>query len=211
MQLDKDAANRFIKAALAEATRNGEKELKRLGIDGPTNSSHATWQPRARGIEEEPPQPEGGIHTRFAQLSGNKESSSSASSSSISGDELPPIKKVWTEEEKKRKRPVLDPFTGKSHETVCAYVSYGDYKVTASLVARRPKVPELTILLPLPMRAPKYWIQHSQPRRHPTLALQIQFRLRHQVRQKMRARKPRRKLECRRLRAARKHRSPLLS
>jgi hypothetical protein len=119
MQLDKDAANRFIKAALAEATRNEDKELKRLGIDGPTNSSHTNWQPRRRGLEEQPAQPEGGMHTRFMRFN-DQESDHSDSNSSIRGDELPAsVKRLPTEDEKKRKRPVLDPFTGQ-----CLLVSF---------------------------------------------------------------------------------------
>jgi hypothetical protein len=112
MQLDKDAANRFIKAALAEATRNEDKELKRLGIDGPTNSSHMNWQPRQRGEAEQPVQPEGGMNTRFARFNDN-ESNHSDSSSSISGGELSrSVKRISMEDERKRKRPVPDPFTG---------------------------------------------------------------------------------------------------
>lgn len=112
MQLDKDAANRFIKAALAEATRDGEKELRRLGIDGPTNASQTTWQPRQRSVDEQRLQSEGGMHTRFVKLNNDEESDHSTSSSSLSGNELPPIKKVSPDEEKKRKRPTVDPFTG---------------------------------------------------------------------------------------------------
>jgi hypothetical protein len=112
MPLDKNAANRFIKAALAEAKRNEDKELKRLGIDGPTNSSHLNWQPRQRGLDEQPAQLEGGVHTRFIR-SNDQGSDHSDSSLSICADELPAsVKRHPTEDEKKRKRPVLDPFTG---------------------------------------------------------------------------------------------------
>jgi hypothetical protein len=112
MQLDKDAANRFIKAALAEAKRNEDKELKRLSIDGPTNSSHMNWQPRRRGLDEQPAQAEGGMHTRFIRFN-DQESDHSDSSSSIRGVELPAsVKRLPTEDGKKKKRPDLDPFTG---------------------------------------------------------------------------------------------------
>jgi len=104
MQLDKDAANRFIKAALAEATRNEEKELRQFGVNGSTD-------PFKQVVNGQPLLPDGGAHTRFKQAQ-DDEGAHSDSSSSISGGELS-SRKPPTEEMKKRKRPVLDPFTGK--------------------------------------------------------------------------------------------------
>ncbi|KIM32939.1 hypothetical protein M408DRAFT_189564 [Serendipita vermifera MAFF 305830] len=114
MQVDKDAANRFIKAALAQATRAGEQELKRLGIEGPTASSHTTWQPRPRDADEQLQQSEPGVHTQPERPNNGEESDHSASISSISAGELPPIKNALAEGQAKRKRPKMDPFTGYS-------------------------------------------------------------------------------------------------
>ena len=113
MQLDKDAANRFIKAALAEANKAEKEEMRHLGIDGPTQSSMSAWVPRERGPDEQQPVMEGGMHTRFAHVQRIQEESDSSSSSE---EDAPPPKlpiAAQTEEtSKKRKRPAMDPFAG---------------------------------------------------------------------------------------------------
>jgi len=105
LKLDKDAANRFIRAALAEAIHNEDEEIKRPSRDGSTNLSHAT---RQRNAGEQLARPEGGIHTR----SNDDESSDSESSLFPSRDEPPPVTGN-PKEENKRKRPIIDPFTGR--------------------------------------------------------------------------------------------------
>ncbi|CAG7851705.1 SubName: Full=Uncharacterized protein {ECO:0000313/EMBL:CCA68740.1} [Serendipita indica DSM 11827] len=112
MQLDKDAANRFIKAALAEASKAEKEEMQRLGIDAPTQSSTTTWVPRERGPEDQQPVMEGGMHTRFAHIQRIQEESGSSSSSE---EDAPPKRPVASKPEagnKKRKRFTMDPFTG---------------------------------------------------------------------------------------------------
>ncbi|KAG8836078.1 hypothetical protein FRC17_010011 [Serendipita sp. 399] len=115
LRLDKEAANRFITAALAGISKSQKEEQVNLGIDGPTQSSHFNWKPRERGPDEQPPQLEGGMHTRFAHIKSVLEEDDSQESSE---DEDPPstVKKTSlppsTTESKKRKRPDIDPFYG---------------------------------------------------------------------------------------------------
>ncbi|PVF99863.1 hypothetical protein CPB86DRAFT_702515 [Serendipita vermifera] len=113
-QLDKDAANRFIMAALSEAAREEKKELERLGVDPSKVASHSIWKPREREGEEQP-QMDGGMHTRFSHVQEIIEEPEipSSSDSEVGSNRL----KSQSVEAKgstsgKRKRPVPGPLAG---------------------------------------------------------------------------------------------------
>lgn len=119
LQLDKEAANRFITAALAEASRVEKEELARLGISGPTVSSNENWVPRQREPHEQPPQMEGGIHTRFARIYDENDDSSAhepleQDMLEVIGDEPPPQHQDRNPQidQRKRKRSEFDPYSG---------------------------------------------------------------------------------------------------
>jgi len=80
--LDKSAATRFINAALASADREFGAEQARLGIVGPTNSSHTTFTPHQKDTMEVA-SIDGGVHTRFAHIERDGHSTSESDGEDI--------------------------------------------------------------------------------------------------------------------------------
>jgi hypothetical protein len=126
--LDKEAANRFITSALAEASRAEKEGLTQLGITGPTMASHENWVPRKREPHEQPPQMEGGMHTRFARINDKdvqeslNQDASDEEMLQVIGDEVDERNpQVTRMEQRKRKRSEFDPFVGSysTHVRLC--------------------------------------------------------------------------------------------
>ena len=114
MPLDKSAATRFINAALASAACEFGAEQARLGIVGPTNSSHTTFIPRHKDTTEVV-NFDGGVHTRFAHIERDDTSTSGSDKEDIAVfADVPEVRAVQgpTTQIEKRKRSPLDPFVG---------------------------------------------------------------------------------------------------
>jgi len=115
--LDKAAATRFINAALASADREFGAEQARLGIVGPTNSSHTTFVPHQKDAMEVA-NLDGGVHTRFAHLEADDPTTSESDTEDVAVfTEVPELQGSHTAQcpatsVEKRRRPPLDPYVG---------------------------------------------------------------------------------------------------
>jgi hypothetical protein len=117
MPLDKVAATRFINAALASADREFGAEQARLGIAGPTNSSHTAFIPHQNDTTEVA-NLDGGVHTRFAHMERDDTHTSESDGEDIAihteVSELQESHAVHAPatQVEKQKRSQLDPFVG---------------------------------------------------------------------------------------------------
>lgn len=112
--MDKAAATRFINAALASADREFGTEQARLGIVGPTNSSHTTFVPHQKDAMG-PANPDGGVHTRFSHIKTNDPTTSESDAEDIAvftEVQGPHTAQSSTASVEKRGRSPLDPFVG---------------------------------------------------------------------------------------------------